>query len=84
MLKQLVTMIQDGEGNTSAMRVVVVLVVVCVMVPPAIAAIRSGGTVQWSQSDVELIAAVIAGKVGQGFFEGKAPVTPTAPTTPKV
>lgn len=80
MLKQLVSMIQDGEGNTSSMRVVMILVVACVMIPPVVAALRTGGTVQWSASDIELVASVVAGKVGQGFLESKPATPPTQPS----
>lgn len=85
-------MIQDGEGNTSSMRVTMILVVACVMIPPVIEALRTGGTVQWSPSDIELIVSVVAGKVGQGFLENKQTTkptntpttTPSVSTTPKV
>lgn len=89
MLKQLVSMIQDGEGNTSAMRVMSLIVIIGVIVPPFIAAIKTGGTIQWTSSDMEMIGIALGGKLLQNSQENKSTTptaTPSSPTStiPKV
>lgn len=79
-MKQILSMIQDGEGNTSAMRVITLLVVACVVIPPVVIALKTGGTVQWSSGDMEMIGIALGGKLVQNVHENKATTeTPKVP-----
>jgi len=59
----------DGEGNTSLMRVVLLLVVLTVLVPKVALALKNGTPVDFSTGDLEVLALALGAKLVQNVQE---------------
>ena len=59
----------DGEGNTSSMRVVFVLVVLAVLAPKIILAIKTSTDPEWSIEDMEMLGIAFGVKLVQNQQE---------------
>ncbi len=75
-MSKLLTMIQDGEGNTSSMRVLLLLVTLAVIVPKVYIAIKTGVAPVWTGDDMAMIGVAMSGKIVQNQQENN----PTKPT----
>ena len=65
------TGVGDGEGNTSLMRVVLLLVVLTVLVPKFVLAIKSGTPVDFNAGDLEVLGIALGAKLVQNVQESK-------------
>lgn len=72
-------MIQDGEGNTSSMRVITFIIVLAIIVPKVWLAIKTGTSPVWSSDDMYMLGIILGGKLVQNAQENKS-----APPTPKI
>ena len=71
----------DGEGNTSSMRVITLLIVLAVILPKVVIAIQTATTPDWNPDDLMILGAALGGKLIQNSQENTArPVTETKPT----
>lgn len=70
------SMLGDGQGNISTTRVIVLLVVLAVLVPQAIFAIKSGTPLQLTSGDLELLTGAGVFKLFQNSQETQPPKTP--------
>jgi len=59
----------DGYGNTSLMRVVLLLVVLTVLVPKVWLAVKTGTPVDFSTGDLEVLALALGAKLVQNVQE---------------
>ena len=72
----------DGEGNVSSMRVIVLLVVLYVLVPPVMLSLQSHALVDPSPTSLGILASVLGAKLVQNQQETRG-ANPSAPSTPK-
>lgn len=71
----------DGEGNTSTMRVVTLLIVLAVLVPKVVIAIQTRTPPDWNPDDLMILGAALGGKLIQNSQE-KAPAQVNEPKSP--
>ena len=69
--------IGDGEGNTSLMRVIVLLVVLAVLVPKVYCGIKTGTPITFTTTDFEVLGGALGAKLFQNSQESK-PQSPKA------
>ena len=84
-MKQLQSMISDGAGNTSIMRVITLLTALSVLVPKIINSFKLGTPLVWDTSDMEMIGVVLGAKLVQNHQENTESKTNEKPTvTPAI
>ena len=72
MLKLLSTIgLSDGDGNTSSMRVFVMLVVLAVLLPKIVLAINTSTIPEWTTADMEMLGIALGVKLVQNHQETK-------------
>lgn len=71
-------MFKDDTGAVSSMRVVFVLVVLAVLVPAVIAAVKTGTPLSLSSNEMLLLGGALGGKLIQNGQEAPTPPTPPA------
>lgn len=76
----------DGQGNISSMRIVFMLLVLAVIVPKVVLAIKSGVPPTWVEGDFAVLAIAFGGKTIQNVQEkpSSAPPTPAPAENPPV
>lgn len=70
----------DGEGNTSTMRVITLLVTLAVIVPKVVISIQTSTPPDWNADDLMILGAALGGKLVQNQQEKET--KPTPPTMP--
>lgn len=65
----------DGQGNTSITRVVVALIVLAVLLPKIILAIKAGTEPTWTPGDMEMLGIAFGAKLVQNTQENAQPKT---------
>ena len=78
-MNQLLTMLGDGAGNTSMMRVVTFLVALAVLIPKIVLAVKAGTAPVWDAQDMEMLGVVLGAKLVQNQQENQ----PAKPEPPK-
>jgi Tfp pilus assembly major pilin PilA len=68
-MKSILSMLSDGQGNTSMMRVIGVIIVLAIMIPKVYLAISLKQPVSFDTNDIMMIGAVIGGKLVQNTQE---------------
>ena len=69
----------DGQGSTSSTRVVMALIVLAVLAPKIILAIKTGVSPEWTASDMEMLGIAFGAKLVQNQQENQT----TVPTVTK-
>jgi hypothetical protein len=59
----------DGEGNTSLMRIILLLIALTVLVPKVVLALKNGTPVDFSTGDLEVLAIALGAKLVQNVQE---------------
>ena len=74
----------DGQGNTSSMRVMLYIIVLAVLIPAVVAALKTGTPVTLTPQQLILIGTAFGGKCVQNTQENQAtlPSAPSAPAAP--
>jgi hypothetical protein len=72
----------DGAGNTSFMRVGCLLVLMAVLIPKVVGAVKSGVPFEFTSGDLEVLGLVFGAKLVQNYQESKTPATPPQPAAP--
>lgn len=65
--------LQDGQGNNSSMRLVVVLSILIIMVVWAAISIRTNTLAPIPTEVAAILAAMVAGKIGQSWVDNTNP-----------
>lgn len=67
----------DGEGNTSSMRVIVLLIALAVIVPKVVIAIQTKTPPVWNTDDLMILSAALGGKLVQNHQEKETKSNPS-------
>ena len=67
------SMLSDGQGNTSTMRVVTLLVVLAVLIPYVVNSVRTGIAPVFTPDQLEILGIVLGAKLVQNGQENAAP-----------
>lgn len=59
----------DGDGNTSSMRVINLMVVLAILIPKVVIGIKIGTPVAFTQDDMAMIGIVLGAKLVQNHQE---------------
>ena len=72
----------DGLGNTSSTRMVMMLIVLAVLSPKIILAIKSGVLPEWTTGDMEMLGIAFGAKLVQNSQENPKPTELPTETKP--
>jgi len=68
-MKSILSMVGDGEGNISMMRVITFLTALSVLLPKIVLTFKTGIAPVWDSSDMELLGVVLGAKLIQNQQE---------------
>ena len=69
MMKTLLTAIQDGQGNASTTRIVVLLIVLSILAPKVYLSFKVGAPLTWNADDLTMLGMALGAKLVQNTQE---------------
>jgi len=71
-MKSLLSMVGDGNGETSTMRVIVILMALSVLIPHTFLWMKTGVSIPWTQEDIIILGMALTGKLVQNKQESNS------------